>query len=131
MEDIYDDERGLRIQTTMKQMDDLDVLFFDVTGSIDTHTCSIHLLDNIISLKVQEADVKYVAFNMAELNHINSTGIGFLIKLADNLKNDKDGTIFMRNIDEDKEHLFDMMGLWRLFVKIDADQDIADHLQAS
>ena len=131
MGDIYDDEKGLRIQTTTQQVNDSNVLFFEVTGSIDTHTCSFHLLDNVISQKVREANVKHVVFNMSELNHINSTGIGFFIKLADNLKKDKEGTVYIMNLAVDKQHLFDMLGLWRVFIKVEANQDIANYLEAS
>ena len=131
MEDIYDDEKDLRIKTTTQKVSDFDILLFEVVGSIDTHTCSIHLLDNIISQKVQESGLKHIVFDMGGLNHINSTGIGFFIKLADQLKKDKEGAIYIVNLDADKQHLFDMLGLWGLFIKVEANQDIANYLEAS
>ncbi|WP_372369330.1 STAS domain-containing protein [Candidatus Uabimicrobium sp. HlEnr_7] len=128
MEDIYDDEKGLRIQITKKCINESEALFFEVTGSIDTHTCSIHLLDNVITQKVQETAVKHVVFDLENLHHINSTGIGFLIKFADDFSKQNQGKIYVVNADDEKQQLFDMLGLWPLFVKVDNGTDIASYI---
>lgn len=101
----------LKVNVRSYKVNNTEIQIVDLGGFLDAHT--VPQLENTLNSLFKIGQYKII-LNMLELQYISSAGLGLLVGVIDEIKNNK-GNIFVVNLAPNVYRVFDILGFTKIF----------------
>ncbi len=101
----------LKMNIRLHKLNEIEIQIIDLGGFLDAHT--VPQLENTLN-SLFEAGQYQLILNMLELQYISSAGLGLLLGVVDEMKNNE-GNLFIVNLSSNVYKVFDILGFTKVF----------------
>lgn len=120
---VQGDNSMAELQVTATQKDEARVLL--INGYINAHT--VQEFEKSVQSVLEEKNYR-ILINCAQLQYINSSGLGVLMGVIEEIQ-DNGGFLYLSNMNETVFNIFDTLGFTHLFKVFDTEEEAINSLK--